>query len=73
MLLKELELYDSEMLKKKMILAVSKSDLLDEELMNEMKRELPENIPSVFISSVTGFGIQELKDLIWQELQQIKR
>lgn len=42
--------------------------MLDEELIEEMKQELPEGIPSVFISSVSGLGITELKDLLWNEL-----
>ncbi len=67
-LLDELRKYNPGLLDKKRILAVSKSDLLDEELMQEMKAELPDDIPSLFISSVTGYGIQALKDMIWQEL-----
>lgn len=67
-LLNELRQYNPEMLDKKRILAVSKSDLLDQELMDEMKKELPEGIQAVFISSVTGLGIPELKDAIWKAL-----
>ncbi len=67
-LLNELSKYNPGLLDKKRLLAVSKSDLLDDELMGETAAELPEGIPSIFISSVTGFGIQELKDMIWQEL-----
>lgn len=63
----ELEKHNPELLDKKRLLAISKSDLLDEELMEEMKAELPD-IDSLFISSVTGHGIQELKDQIWQKL-----
>lgn len=66
-LLNELKKYNPELLHKKRILTISKSDLLDKELKNEIKKELPE-IPGCFISSVTGEGISELKDLIWQEL-----
>lgn len=69
-LLGELKKYNPELLDKKRILAISKADMLDEELMVEMKQELPENIRTVFISSVTGSGIMELKDMIWQQLNE---
>ncbi|NVK50082.1 MAG: GTPase ObgE [Cyclobacteriaceae bacterium] len=68
-LLGELEKYNPELLDKKRLLAISKSDLLDEELMNEMKSEIPEGIPHVFISSVTQFNLDKLKDMIWQAIQ----
>ena|SRR5574344_352215 len=67
-LLRELKLYNPELLAKERILAISKSDMLDEELMKEIKRHLPRKIPHIFISSVTGYNITELKDLIWKEL-----
>lgn len=67
-LLNELRKYNPELLDKKRLLAVSKSDMLDEELMQELRAELPEGIQSVFISSVTQQGITELKDLIWKNL-----
>jgi GTP-binding protein len=67
-LLNELKLYNPELLDKKRVLAVTKSDLLDKELMKEMKKELPKKIKTVFISSVTEKGIDELKDLLWSEL-----
>jgi GTP-binding protein len=67
-LLNELKLYNPELLDKRRVLAVTKSDLLDKELMTEMKKELPKKIQSVFISSVAGKGIDELKDLLWSEL-----
>ncbi|HAN18455.1 MAG: GTPase ObgE [Bacteroidetes bacterium GWC2_33_15] len=66
-LLSELEKYNPELLDKKRILAITKSDLLDKELTKEVKQDLPE-IPCVFISSVAQNGIKELKDLIWKEL-----
>lgn len=66
-LIGELEKHNPEMLDKDRLLAVSKSDLLDEELMDEMKEELPE-IDFTFISSITGLGVQELKDKIWKLL-----
>ena len=64
----ELVKYNPELLEKRRILAITKCDMLDEELIEEMKQELPEGIPSVFISSVSGLGITELKDLLWNEL-----
>lgn len=64
----ELEKYNPELLDKKQILAISKADLLDEELMNEMEEDLPADIPYIFISAVTQQGITELKDKIWQSL-----
>jgi len=64
-LLKELRMYNPQLLDKKRVLAVSKSDLLDEELMTETRKDLPE-IPRVFISSVTGLGIPTLKDMLWK-------
>ena len=68
-LLNELEKYNPELLTKERILAVSKCDMLDEEMLQQMRRELPEDVPSVFISSVSGLGLQELKDMLWTELQ----
>jgi GTP-binding protein len=67
-LLNELRKYNPELLDKRRLLAISKADLLDDELLVEMKKEVPSEIPSVFISSVTNNGIKELKDLIWQTL-----
>ena len=67
-LLNELNKYNPELLDKKRILAVSKSDMLDDELKAAIQKELPAVIPSVFISSVTNQGLTELKDLIWQNL-----
>lgn len=67
-LLNELRKYNPELLDKKRILAVSKSDMLDDELKTEMKRELPADLPTVFISSITNQGLVELKDLIWSHL-----
>lgn len=63
----ELQKHNPELLDKERLLAISKSDLLDDELMTEMKEELPD-IKHLFISSVTGLGIQELKDQIWKAL-----
>lgn len=66
-LLNELKEYNPELLDKKRVLAISKSDMLDEELMNEIRNDLPE-LPRVFISSLTGQGITTLKDMIWKVL-----
>ncbi len=68
-LVNELKLYNPELLDKKRILAISKSDMLDEELIKEIKQDLPD-IPYVFISSVAQLGLQDLKDLIWNALNQ---
>ncbi len=67
-LLSELEKYNPELLDKNRILAITKSDMLDDELIDEMKKDLPD-IPYLFISSVAQKGIQELKDLIWEQLR----
>jgi GTP-binding protein len=66
-LLNELEKYNPELLDKKRILAITKSDMLDDELIEEIKKDLPD-IPNIFISSVAQIGLQELKDLIWKQL-----
>jgi GTP-binding protein len=67
-LLNELRKYNPELLDKKRLLAITKSDLLDEELKTALKKELPTGIPTLFISSITNQGIAELKDMIWKEL-----
>ncbi|MEI9918728.1 MAG: GTPase ObgE [Bacteroidota bacterium] len=67
-LLNELQQYNPELLDKKRLLAISKSDMLDDELKKEMKKELPKGIDSIFISAITNQGIVELKDLIWKSL-----
>ncbi len=66
-LVRELEKYNPELLDKYRILAISKSDLLDEELKDEIRKDLPE-IPGIFISAVTGENIPKLKDFIWKGL-----
>jgi GTPase len=66
-LLRELEKYNPELLDKKRILAISKCDMLDDELMKEIKTGLPE-MPYVLFSSVSGLNIDKLKDLIWKEI-----
>jgi len=67
-LLNELKQYNPELLDKKRLLAISKVDMLDEELMEEMRKELPENIPSIFISAVSQYNLDKLKDLIWEAI-----
>lgn len=67
-LLNELQEFNPELLDKERLLAISKSDLLDDELKEALKAELPENVPFVFMSSHTGVGLVELKDLIWKSL-----
>ena len=66
-LVNELKMYNPELLDKKRVLAISKSDMLDDELINEIRQDLPE-ISRVFISSLTGQGITTLKDMIWKVL-----
>jgi GTP-binding protein len=67
-LLNELTQYNPELLDKQRILAISKSDMLDEELEEAIEKELPEGIPHIFISSLTYKGIIALKDLLWKEI-----
>ena len=67
-LLGELKNFNPEMLDKHRVLAITKCDLLDDELIEMLKETLPTDLPVVFISSVTGQGIQELKDILWKEL-----
>ena len=64
----ELEKYNPEMLQKDFVIAISKSDMLDDELKQAIKKELPKNIPHVFISSITGDNLPKLKDLLWETL-----
>lgn len=65
-LLAELEKFNPQLMDKHRILAISKSDMLDDELMEEIKATLPDDIPHVFISAVTGQGLTELKDTLWR-------
>ncbi|MEY3820507.1 MAG: GTPase ObgE [Bacteroidota bacterium] len=64
----ELEQYNPDMLQKDFIIAISKSDMLDDELKEAISKELPKNVPHVFISSVTNTGLSALKDLLWDTL-----
>ncbi len=67
-LLKELETYNPELLDKDRLLSISKSDMLDEELKEEVKKTLPKGVKTVFFSSVAQQGLTDLKDLIWSQL-----
>ena len=67
-LLNELAQFNPEMLDKQRVLAITKCDLMDEELMSMLEPNLPADIPHVFISGVSGLGLQQLKDLLWKEL-----
>ena len=67
-LVNELKEYNPEMLQKDFVIAISKNDMLDDELRAEISKELPQNIPHIFISSITGKGLPELKDLLWGTL-----
>lgn len=64
----ELEEYNPELLDKKFIIAISKSDMLDKELKDAIEKELPKNIPHLFISSIANKGLVELKDILWKAL-----
>ncbi len=67
-LINELKEYNPELLQKDFVIAISKSDMLDEELKAAIEKELPQTIPHLFISSLTNQGIVQLKDLLWQVL-----
>ena len=67
-LLGELGTYNPEMLDKQRLLAITKCDMLDDELIDQMRAELPDGVPAVFISSVTGLGLDALKDALWTML-----
>lgn len=64
----ELEKFNPQLVDKPRVLAISKSDMLDDELIEEMSHHLPEGVPAVFISAVTGMGIERLKDILWGEI-----
>jgi GTP-binding protein len=67
-LVNELEQYNPELLQKQFVIAISKSDMLDDELQKEVANELPANVPHIFISSIRNKNIPELKDLLWKVL-----
>lgn len=67
-LLNELKAFNPDMLDKRRVLAITKADILDEELMELLEPTLPEDVPHLFISAVTNYNITQLKDIIWEEL-----
>jgi len=67
-LLNELKLHNPELLDKSRLLAISKSDMLDDELVAEIKADIPKDVPHLFISSVAQTGLTELKDRLWEML-----
>ena len=68
-LLGELTQYNPELLDKRRLLAITKCDMLDESMLKELRSHLPEGLPVVMISSVTGMNIPQLKDMLWEALQ----
>ncbi len=71
-LLNELERFNPDMLDKQRVLAITKCDLIDAELMDLLEGSLPDDLPHVFISGVSGLGLQQLKDVLWKELSSEK-
>lgn len=67
-LLSELERFNPQLMDKPRVLAISKSDMLDDELIEEISRDLPEDLPHIFISAVTGMGLTALKDMLWRAI-----
>ncbi|RJE71768.1 MULTISPECIES: GTPase ObgE [Reichenbachiella] len=67
-LLQELTKYNPELLDKQRMLAVTKADMLDEDLITEMTKELPQGVPAIFISSVAHYNLDKLKDMLWEKL-----
>ena len=67
-LLNELKKYNPQLMDKQRVLAITKSDMLDQELMDALRNELPIDIQTIFISAVSGMGISELKDILWTEI-----
>jgi len=67
-LLNELEQFNPELIHKQRLLAITKADMLDEELMTEMKATIPTGIPTIFISAVSGYNLMQLKDLLWSTI-----
>ena len=67
-LLEELRRYNPELLDKQRVLAVTKSDIIDETMMQQLQEHLPKDIETIFISAVTGYNIQQLKDILYQKL-----
>jgi len=70
-LLRELKTFNPQLMDKQRILAITKSDMLDQELIEAITETLPDDIPHVFISAVTGQGIDELKDILWKAITSV--
>jgi GTP-binding protein len=68
-LLNELQMFNPELLDKQRVLAITKCDMADEQMMDELKEELP-NVPYIMISSHTQMGLVQLKDMLWKVLNQ---
>ncbi len=68
-LMSELTLYNPELLDKQSLLAITKCDMLDDELIEQMRADIPAGLPSIFISSIAGLNIVQLKDMLWEALQ----
>ena len=66
----ELREYNPEIFHKKFLIAISKSDMLDDELKEAIEKELPQDIPHIFISSITNQGLVQLKDMLWATLNE---
>ena len=69
-LLNELRQYNPDMLDKSRLLAITKCDTVEDEELDKLRNKVPDGIPAVFISSVSGYNIQVLKDMLWDVLQQ---
>ena len=67
-LLEELRRYNPELLDKQRVLAITKSDIMDETMMQQLQEHLPKDVETIFISAVTGYNIQKLKDILFQKL-----
>lgn len=67
-LVRELEQFNPQLADKPRVLAISKSDMLDDDLIDEIRPTLPDGVPAVFISAVTGMGINDLKNLLWKQI-----
>jgi GTP-binding protein len=67
-LLGELQKYNPELLDKRRLLAITKADMLDDELIGQMKKDVPKDLDSIFISSVSGYNLDKLKDMLWQAI-----
>src|SRR5690606_2852977 len=69
-LLNELEQFNPELTHKQRLLAITTADMLDDELMAEMKETVPAGIPSIFISAVSGYNLMQLKDMLWKTINE---